>query len=59
MSVMDEALHIETLCSLPHHLGSSFYSNYKKQFLKFRIGNYLYIDKGGDNRRGCETSIFP
>lgn len=52
MSVMDEALHIETLCSLPHHLGSSFYSNYKKQFLKFRIGNYLYIDKGGDNRRG-------
>lgn len=49
MSVMDEALHIKT----------PFYINYKKLFSKFRIGNDLYLDKDGDNRRGCKTSFLP
>lgn len=58
MSVMDEASHIET--DPQHHPPSSpFYSNYKKTNLKFRIGNYLDLDKDGDIRRGPATSVFP
>ena len=62
MSVMNEASYIERRFFFFYPLpttGLPLYNNYEKQSSnKFRIGNWLDLDKDGD-RRSHTTSIFP